>query len=155
MLQSSIRWTFLALLLIGLTACANVTSDRGLITTIDDAIQAEIARSPAPKLNLSEAVNRYWDQVAIIPPRHDPEEAAEALGVDLERVRHTRIEARDDINVIAFLGEGVTVGMVEFPREKADFIVSEPVLLNRDDAIFTILQMPEGIQLILPLAGVE
>jgi hypothetical protein len=133
-----------------LAACANVTSDRGLITTIDEVIQAELADSSSPELNLSEVVYRYWDQVAIVPANHDAEEAAEFLGVDLERVRHTRIEGRDDINVIAFLGEGHTVGMVEYPREKGDFIVDEPILLDRDKAVFKIVKTETGIKLLPP-----
>ena len=140
-------WIFL---LTALAACANVTSDRGLIKTIDAAIQEELANSSSPELNLSTVVYRYWDQVAIVPANHDAEEAAEFLGVDLERVRHTRIEGRDDINVIAFLGEGHTVGMVEYPREKGDFIVDEPILLDRDQAVFTIVKTGTGIKLLPP-----
>lgn len=129
------------------TACANVYSDSGLITTIHEAIQAELAGGDEPRLNFSEVVPRYWDQLAIVPPYHDPEEAAETLGVDLERLRHTRIEARDDINVIAFLGEGHTVGMVEYPRKKGDFGIAQPILLDRDEAVFSIEQADGELRL--------
>ncbi|WP_299315060.1 hypothetical protein [uncultured Aquimarina sp.] len=116
----------------------SIESDLSLKTKLD-----EIILSNQTEINFDKIADFEWDQLLILPPYSITKKIEEKLSIDLSIVKNSKIESRDDINLLAFLKDGKAIIKVNYPRYPGDFTIDDYIITSRKNAIFTIKQFKE------------
>ena len=134
------RYLKFIVLAIVLFSCGNKTNEKAtneILALLDSAVEEKKDTFQLGRLNL----NANWDSLLIVPPYTVLRKVKYSKKIDVEVLKETEIEFRDDICVIAFLREDKIVCYAEINR-KYDFSYLSSTKLYSKSNIFRIVADP-------------
>ncbi|PAQ16168.1 hypothetical protein CD798_03380 [Bacillaceae bacterium SAOS 7] len=124
----------LIFLLIGVVVYLQVTDERN--KELEESVRLAMKKESVEEIDLSRFTDFDWKQAYLFPPYTPQENINRQLGINYKDP--SRIDMRDDINLLIFLNKNKVVQYAEISREYGDLVIDTDDGLSPSNATLTI-----------------
>ncbi|OZI12106.1 hypothetical protein CEW92_08500 [Bacillaceae bacterium SAS-127] len=128
------KFIVLTFLLIGVVVYMQMSDERN--KELEQSVLAAMKKESVEEIDLNQFTDFDWEQAYLFSPYTPQEDISGQLGINYKDP--SRIDMRDDINLLVFLNKNKVVQYAEISREYGDLLITTDDGLSPSNATLTI-----------------